>query len=93
MANYRSVTLEIVVKDWCTGIKLGVCIEIVSPKFVRNTECKSVLAPDTANASSGIKFLPRAYTSQYCNPEATFKFWLHFETFRVDRKFCKGWLR
>jgi len=38
-----------------------------------------VLAPDIANAISGLKFSPKAYISRNFNPEATFKFWLYFE--------------
>jgi hypothetical protein len=63
MVNYRSVTIEIEVKHWCSRIELAVYIEIVASKSVRNIECKSVLAPDTANATSGTKFSPRDYTS------------------------------
>jgi hypothetical protein len=60
---------------------LGVYIEIVASKSVRNIECKSVLAPDAAKATSGMKFLLRAYTSSKFNVEATYKFWLHFQDF------------
>jgi hypothetical protein len=63
MLNYRIMTNETEVKVWCSRIELGVCIEIVAFKSIRNIECKSVVAPDIANATSGMKFLPRAYTS------------------------------
>jgi hypothetical protein len=48
---------------------------------VRNFESKSVLASDTANATSGTKTSPRGYFSLNFNTEATFKFWLNFQDF------------
>jgi hypothetical protein len=63
MVNYRIVTIETEVKVWCSRTELGVYIEIVALKSIRNIECKSVMAPNNANAASGMIFSPRAYTS------------------------------
>jgi len=49
MVNYRSVTIEIEVKDWCRGTELGVNIEIVASKSLRNIECNTVLARHCEN--------------------------------------------
>jgi len=54
--NYRSVTIKIELKDWCSRTELRVYIETVVSSLFLMLNPNTVLAPHTVNAISRMKF-------------------------------------